>query len=183
MVENGSNGGSPANSARRPFVVGAIVGAVIAALVTAGVALLLTGDDDSGSASGTTTSSSTTAPSSTSASSSTTTTTPPTTTTRDPNLPPPSIPSFGINLQNCPEGAESTTVEVTYSARNAERIQFSIDDEVVDTTTELEGSADVGPVPCDGEQHTLTVTAVSGGLRATREASVAVSSNSAVTVQ
>jgi hypothetical protein len=177
MDEIGTNGATTTAGGRRPFVLGAIAGAVIAALVTAGVVLLLTGgdDDDSGTASGTSTSSSTT--------SSTTTTAPPTTTTRPPNLPPPSLPSFGINLQNCPEGAESTTVEVTYAARNAERIQFAIDDEVVDTTTELEGSADVGPLPCDGEQHTLTVTAVSGGLRATREASLAVSSNSAVSVQ
>jgi hypothetical protein len=177
MDEMGTNSATSPPGGRRPFVLGAIAGAVIAALVTVGVVLLLTGDDDddSGTASGTSTSSSTT--------SSTTTTAPPTTSTRPPNLPPPSIPSFGINLQNCPEGAESTTVEVTYSARNAERIQFAIDDEVVDTTTELEGSTDVGPLPCDGEQHTLTVTALSGGLRATREASLAVSSNSAVSVQ
>jgi hypothetical protein len=178
MDENGTNGATTTAGGRRPFVLGAIAGAVIAALVTAVVVLLVTnGDNDSSSASGTSTSSSTTTTSTAPP------TTAPTTTTRPPNLPPPSLPSFGINLQNCPEGAESTTVEVTYAARNAERIQFAIDDEVVDTTTELEGSADVGPLPCDGEQHTLTVTAVSGGLRATREASLAVSSNSAVSVQ
>jgi hypothetical protein len=88
-----------------------------------------------------------------------------------------------VNLQNCPEGAASTTVNVSYSTRYADEIQFAIDDDVVKSTKEVDGSADVGPLPCDGEQHTLTVIAISDGLRATREATLAVSSNSAVTVQ
>jgi hypothetical protein len=87
-----------------------------------------------------------------------------------------------VIVDNCPEGASTTTVEVNYGARNADEIQFAIDDEVVQSTRQLEGSEDVGPMPCDGERHTLTVIANSGGVRATREASIAVSSNSTVVV-
>ncbi len=183
MDEIGTNGTPAPAGGRRPFVIGAIVGAVVAALVTAGVVLALTGgDDDSSTSSASNTTTSTTGPPP-STSTSTSSTAPPTTTTRPPNLPPPQINGFGVNLQNCPEGASSTTVNVTYSTRFADEIQFAIDDDVVQSTKEVDGSADVGPLPCDGEQHTLTMTAISGSLRATREASLAVSSNSTVTVQ
>lgn len=178
MDEIGTNGTPAPAGGRRPFVIGAIVGAVVAALVTAGVVLALTdGDDDSSS-----TSPSTTVAPPSSSSTPTSTTVPPTTTTRPPNLPPPQINGFGLNLQNCPQGASSTTVDVSYSTRFADEIRFAIDDEVVQSTTELDGSAEVGPLPCDGEQHTLTVIAISDGLRATREATLAVSSNSAISV-
>ena len=175
MDVNGTNG-APTNAGRRPFVVGAIVGAVIAALVTAVLFLALDDDDSSSTTASSTTTSVTASPSPTTSSSSTTST------TRPPNLPPPQINGFGVNLQNCPEGASSTTVNVDYSTRNAEEVQFAIDDEVVQSTTELEGSADVGPLPCDGDQHRLTVTAIADGLRATRSATLAVSTNSAITV-
>jgi hypothetical protein len=189
MMDEISTNGTPAptGGGRRPFVIGAIVGAVVAALVTAGVVLALTGGDDDSSTSSPSNTTSTTGTSTTgsppSTSTSTSTTAPPTTTTRPPNLPPPQINGFGVNLQNCPEGAASTTVNVSYSTRYADEIQFAIDDDVVKSTNDLDGSADVGPLPCDGEQHTLTMTAISGSLRATREASLAVSSNSTVTVQ
>jgi hypothetical protein len=185
MDEIGTNGAPAPPSTRRPFVIGAVVGAVIAALVTAVVVLALTSgdDDDSSSTSASDRTTSTTGSPPSSSSTPTSTTELPTTTTRPPNLPPPQINGFGVNLQNCPEGAAATTVNVSYSTRFADEIQFAIDDDVVKSTKDLDGSADVGPLPCDGEQHTLTMTAISGGLRATREASVAVSSNSTVTVQ
>ena len=184
MDEIGTNGTpAPTGGGRRPFVIGAIVGAVVAALVTAGVVLALSGGDDDSSTSSTSNSTTSTTDAPSTSSSTTSTTAPPTTTTRPPNLPPPQINGFGVNLQNCPEGASSTTVNVTYSTRFADEIQFAIDDDVVKSTQDLDGSADVGPLPCDGEQHTLTMTAISGSLRATREASLAVSSNSTVTVQ
>jgi hypothetical protein len=186
MVENGTNGartetaGTPGGG-RRPFIFGAIAGAVVAALVAVVLVLTLS-DDDSSSSSSTSTSSSPSVPPTT-LSPPPTSTAPPPTTTRPPNLPPPAINGFGISLQNCPQGASSTTVNISYSARNAEEVQFAVDDDVVQSTTQLNGNEDVGPVPCDGENHTLTVIAISDGLRATRDATVAVSTNKAITVQ
>jgi hypothetical protein len=170
----GTNGATAPPRDRRPFLLGAVVGAVVAAVVATLLVLVLTdGDGDSGASSSNTTSS-TAAPPSTSSPASTTII-PPTTTTRRANLPPPVINGFGVSLQNCPQGASSTTVNVSYSTRNAQEVQFAIDDEVVHSTTQLSGSEDVGPLPCDGEQHTLTIIAISDGLRATQESTLSVS--------
>jgi hypothetical protein len=184
MDENGTNSArtearGTSGGGRRPFIFGAIAGAVIAALVAVVLVLALSDDDSSSSsASSTSTSSSSSVPPTTTSPPPTSTAAP--TTTRPPNLPPPSIPSWGVQVDNCPQGASSTTVHVSYSARNAEEIQFAIDDDVVQSSTDLEGSADVGPFPCDGEQHTLTGIAISDGLRGTRNATIAVSSNSTI---
>jgi len=169
MDENDENG----TKARRlsPFVLGAIAGAVAAAIV----ALVIWAVADNGGDSSATAPSSTSSTTSTTVTTSTTTSAPTTTTSLAPPPAQPVIDAFGVNVVNCPQGAASTSVTVTYTTRNAVSVEFTIDDGAAQTASQVSGSAAVGPIPCDGNSHHVTMAAINDGLRATRDATVSVS--------
>jgi hypothetical protein len=147
------------------------VGALAGALVTVAVVVVLevASDDDNHRDSSTTTTTGT-------APGSTTPSPPPTTGGPPGTVPsPPAIVGFGVETRNCPPGAPSTAVVVTYQTQNATRVGFSIDGGPSQPGTDTSGSQSVGPIPCDALPHVITMTAENGQLRATRQATVSVS--------
>src|SRR5262249_3618635 len=91
------------------------------------------------------------------------------------NANPPAIVSFGVESKNCPAGATSTSVRITYGTTDTNAVSFAVDGGAPVRADETSGARDVGPIPCDGRPHVVTLIAESNGLRATRDATVSVS--------
>ncbi|HXY93421.1 MAG TPA: hypothetical protein VEP49_13155 [Acidimicrobiia bacterium] len=157
-------------------MLGAIAGAVAAAIVALVIwAVADNGGDSSATAPGSTSSTTSTTVTTSTTTSAPTTSAPTTTTSLAPPPAQPVIDAFGVNVVNCPQGAASTSVTVTYTTRNAASVEFTIDDGAAQTASQVSGSAAVGPIPCDGNSHHVTMAAINDGLRATRDATVSVS--------
>ena len=160
---------APPDEASWPrYVAAGLVGALVGALATIAIVALFGGfdsDHDASTVSNTTTPATRPAPAS-----STSTTGPPGT-----GGPPPEIVGFGVTSTNCPAGATSTTVRITYQTVDASTVSFTVDDGEPSRVDDTSGSRDVGPIPCDGQRHVVTLIAESGGGRATRQATVSVS--------
>jgi hypothetical protein len=166
--------GDPTNSAettppRRvawmPYVVGAVVGALVTVAIVALLGGFDSGDERSTAASTTTTTPATGPPS-------------PLPTTTAPTTPggaPPQIVGFGVSSSNCPAGATSTTVRITYQTIGASTVSFAVDGGSPSRADDTSGSRDVGPIPCDARPHVVTLIAEANGQRATRDATVSVS--------
>jgi hypothetical protein len=154
----------PRQVAWLPYVVGAVVGA----LVTIGIVALLGGfdsDDEGPRVANTTTPATRPTPTS------------PTTSATTPGTsgPPPEIVGFGVATTNCPAGASSTTVRITYQTVGASTVNFTVDGGPQSRADDTSGSRDIGPIPCDAQRHVVTLIAEGNGQRATRDATVSVS--------
>src|SRR5262245_796019 len=151
-----------------PYVVGAAAGA----LVTVAVVALFGGfDSDDGQSTGASTTTANVA-----TTSRVTTTSGPTTSVAPSTIgKAPSIVSFGVASSNCPAGAASTTVRITYQTTDATMVSFTVDNGPPSPAPATSGSRDVGPIPCDAQPHVVTLIAEANGLRATRQATVSVS--------
>jgi hypothetical protein len=146
-----------------------VVGAVAGALLTLTAVALLGGNDSDTEPPAT--SATTRAPSTTA----TSTTAPPSTTGSGAGGEALAIVSFGVSSTNCPPGAQSTTVVITYQTTGATSVDFTVDNGAPSPAPDTSGSRDVGPIPCDARPHVVTLIAQGNGQRATRKATVSVS--------
>jgi len=148
-------------------VVAGLVGALVGALATVAIVALLGGsdsDDDGTRVANTTT------PHTQPSSAPTTSATRPTTSGA-----PPQIVGFGVATTNCPARASATTVRIDYETVDADTVSFTVDGGPPSRADDISGSRDVGPIPCDGQPHVVTLIAEANGQRATRDATVSVS--------
>jgi len=169
---NAAETGQPQRPRWAPYLIGALAGALVTVAVVV-VFEVASGDDDHEDSPVTTitaTAPTSTSPAVTSPRPVPTTGVPPSTVAL-----PPAIVSFGVETTNCPPGAASTAVVVTYQTQNATSVGFSIDGGASEPGADTSGSQRVGPISCDAQPHVITMTAENGQLRATRQATVSVS--------